>query len=80
MVYNFMITEYLRRSVKVEAQSEEEAYELVENLVNNEEIILSADDFCGRDIESMSVFTDGSVDTNDVSYETDDDFTKGEAE
>lgn len=80
MVYNFMITEYLRRSVKVEAQSEEEACELVENLVNNEEIILSADDFCDRDIESMSVFTDGSVDTNDVSYETDDDFTKGEAE
>lgn len=78
MIYNFMITEYLRRSVRVEAQSEDEAYQIVENLVNNEKIVLTADDFCNREIESMSVFTDGQVDTHDTSYKTDEDFTKGD--
>lgn len=77
MVYNFMITEYLQRSVKVEAQNEDEAYQIVENLVNNEKIILTADDFCDRNIEFMSVFTDGQIDTHDASYEADEDFTKG---
>ena len=78
MIYNFMITEYLRRSVRVEAQSEDEAYQIVENLVNNEKIVLTADDFCNREIESMSTFTDGQIDTHDTSYTSDEDFTKGE--
>lgn len=65
MVYNFMITEYLLRSVKVEAQSEDEAYQIVKNFVNNEKLVLTADDFCYCNIDSMSTFIDGQINTDE---------------
>ena len=76
MKYNYMITEYLRRTVRVEAESEAEAYLKVQDLIDNEDVVLSADDFVDRDIETMSKFTNGSVDTNDTHYKVDDDFSK----
>ena len=53
MIYNMMITEYLRKSVRVEAESAGEAYEKVCDLLSQEKIILSADDFTDRDIDTL---------------------------
>lgn len=43
--YEVVITEELVRAVKVQAQSEEEAMDKVEERWRNAEIILNADDF-----------------------------------
>ena len=82
MKYNFMITEYLRRSVRVEADSAEEAYEKVEELLASEDIVLTADDFSDRDIETASDYENrlgyngGKDFTHDETYDVDDDFSK----
>ena len=76
MKFNFMITEYLRRSVRVEAGNEFEAYNKVLDLISGEDVVLTADDFADRDVESLSKFTDGGIDTNDETYDVDDDFSK----
>ena len=66
MRYNFMITEYLRRSVRVEADSKEEAYQKVEDLVSSDRILLTDADFSDRDIQILD---------DDESYDVDDDFS-----
>ena len=66
MRYNFMITEYLRRSVRVEADSEEEAYQKVEDLVSSDRILLTDADFSDRDIQILD---------DDETYDVDDDFS-----
>lgn len=76
MKFNFMITEYLRRSVRVEAGNESEAYNKVLGLISGEDVVLTADDFADREVESLSKFTDGGVDTNDETYDVDDDFSE----
>lgn len=76
MKFNFMITEYLRRSVRVEAGNEPEAYNKVLGLISGEDVVLTADDFADREVESLSKFTDGGVDTNDETYDVDDDFSE----
>lgn len=81
MTYNFMITEYLRKSVKVEADSAEEAYEKISDLLASERIALDAGDFQDRDIQTIDDYENshgnyGSRRTNDADYETDLDFTK----
>lgn len=78
MIYNMMVTEYLRRSVRVEAENEADAYRKVSELLSEECVVLTADDFVDRDIETMTKFTDGGIDTHDETYEVDDDFTKQE--
>lgn len=76
MKFNFMITEYLRRSVRVEAGNEFEAYNKVLDLISGEDVVLTADDFADREVESLSKFTDGGIDTNDETYDVDDDFSE----
>jgi hypothetical protein len=71
-----MITEYLRRSVRVEAGNEFEAYNKVLDLISGEDVVLTADDFADREVESLSKFTDGGIDTNDETYGVDDDFSE----
>ena len=56
MVWNFMVTEYLRRSVRVEADSREEAYDMIVDAINNEDIVLDAEDFADRDIQTLSEY------------------------
>ncbi|MEG0898400.1 MAG: DpnD/PcfM family protein [Oscillospiraceae bacterium] len=51
MEYRVQITEYLQRTFTVEAGSEEEAIEIIEDRYDNSDIILDADDFTGRDID-----------------------------
>lgn len=46
------ITETLEKIVEIDAINEEDAWEKAEELVNGEEIILTADDFKGREIET----------------------------
>lgn len=50
MKYNFKISETLSKIVEVEADDRDSAYEKVEEMINTEEIVLTADDFEDREI------------------------------
>ena len=56
MVWNFMITEYLRRSVRVEASSYEKAYDKVVDAITSERVVLDAEDFTDRDIQTFGEY------------------------
>lgn len=51
--YNVIIREELQKVVTIKAKSAKEARELVTEMYNNEEIILSADDFYDHSIETL---------------------------
>lgn len=50
MNYKFKIIETLSKIVEVEAEDEDSAYDKVEEMINCEEVVLTADDFEGREI------------------------------
>lgn len=50
MKYKFKIVETLSKIVEVEAEDIDSAYEEVEEMINTEEVVLTADDFDGREI------------------------------
>ena len=50
MKYKFKVIETLSRIVEVEAENTETAYEIVEEMVNTEEVVLTADDFESSEI------------------------------
>lgn len=50
MKYKFKIIETLSRVVEVETDDSDSAYEKVEEMINCEEVVLTADDFEGREI------------------------------
>lgn len=50
MKYKFKVIETLSRIVEVEAENTETAYEIVEEMVNTEEVVLTDDDFESREI------------------------------
>ena len=50
--YYVSVTEHLNKVVSVDAESENEAVQKVQDAYNNSEIILCSDDFCGETIES----------------------------
>ena len=83
MKYNFMITEYLRRSVRVEAESAEEACQKIEDLLCEDKICLTADDFSDRDVQTVDEYEESIGNksphfTNDETYPVDDDFSDKE--
>ena len=85
MVWNFMITEYLRKSTRVEADSYEEAYDKVVDAVNGERIVLDADDFAERDIQTVAEYENSrgnarGDDTHNKDYDVDVDLTEKEQE
>lgn len=49
--FNIEIQEVLKRTVEIEADSLWEATEIAEEMYNNEEIVLDADDFAYMDIQ-----------------------------
>lgn len=49
MKYRIKVIETLSRIVEVEAEDKDTAFEKVEEMVNCEDIILTADDFEGRE-------------------------------
>lgn len=53
MTYKFEIIETLRREIEVEAESTTDAYYKVEDACNAEEIVLTAADFSGREINRL---------------------------
>ena len=53
MKYKVEITEYLQRTIDVEANDENEAYSKVKQMYDNEEIVLSADDFIDKEIKVL---------------------------
>ena len=58
MKFDFIITEYLKKIVRVEAKDYKEACKKVENLYCEEKIVLTADDFCDRDIVGLAGLED----------------------
>lgn len=50
MKYKFKVIETLSRIVEVEAEDSDSAYDKMEEMINTEEIVLTADDFEGREI------------------------------
>lgn len=50
MKYKFKIIESLSKTVEVEADDRDSAYEKVEDMINTEEVVLTADDFEDREI------------------------------
>ena len=53
MKYKVEITEYLQRIIEVDAKDENEAYLKVKQMYDDEEIILSADDFIEKEIKVL---------------------------
>ncbi len=53
MKYKVEITEYLQKTIEVEADNEDDALEKVESAYYNEEIVLSADDFTGKEMKVL---------------------------
>lgn len=51
--YVFEVRETLASVITVEAESSEAAYSLVSQMYNNEEIVLSADDYVDTDIREL---------------------------
>ena len=49
--FNVQVKEILRRVVEVEAETLEDAINIVDEMYQNEEIVLDADDFAYVDIE-----------------------------
>ena len=50
--YYVSVTEMLNKVVSVDAESEEEAVQKVQDAYNNSEIILDSDNFCGEIVEA----------------------------
>lgn len=48
--YKAEITERLMKTIQIEAEDEDMAYELINEMIADEEIVLTADDFKDRDI------------------------------
>lgn len=80
MIYNLMITEHLRRSVRVDADSFEDAELKVAGLIHSGDIELTADDFSGRDIDTLDGYENSTGNlrsclTHDSGCRVDMDFT-----
>ena len=50
--YYVSVTEHLNKVVSVDAESEKEALQKVQDAYNNSEIILDSDNFCGETVEA----------------------------
>lgn len=53
MKYTVVIVETLSRKVEVDAADAQEAKQIIAERYNNEQIVLSADDFYGYEIETL---------------------------
>lgn len=53
MKYTVVIVETLSRKIEVDAADAQEAKQIIAEQYNNEQIVLSADDFYGYEIETL---------------------------
>lgn len=51
--YEVRFIETLERIIEIEAESEEEAQDIADEMYNNEEIVLDSEDFQGREIKVL---------------------------
>ena len=58
MKYRFLITEYLRRTVVVEADSQDEALDKLISSYEGEDIVLDWNDYDGNDIDYLEETND----------------------
>ena len=52
--YEVEITEILQKVIEVKANSKEEAYKIIDEKYNNEEIVLSENDFVCKEIKLVN--------------------------
>lgn len=57
MEYKFEIEEKLKKTVSIEAESEQEAVEILRKKYRDEEIVLTADDYAGSEIFVLPFYT-----------------------
>ena len=53
--YTIEITETLKKTVTIQAETASDAYDLVENMYNNEEIVLDSTDYAGVDYQIVEI-------------------------
>lgn len=56
MEYKFEIEEKLKKTVSIEAKSKREAVKILREKYQNEEIVLTADDYAGSEIYSLPYY------------------------
>ena len=76
--YNIVITETLRKIVRVEAETYDDAIDKVESLYGNQEIVLNADDFIGYELRGYGECFNNEDVTTDETCPVDIDFTEEE--
>lgn len=76
--YNIIIEETLFKVVRIEAESYDDAIKKVENMHTNGEIVLTADDFIGCEINGYGERVENIDLTKDENITVDIDFTKKE--
>lgn len=57
MEYLFEIEEKLKKSVSIEAESEQEAIDILRKKYYDEEIVLTADDYAGSEVFTLPYYT-----------------------
>lgn len=57
MEYKFEIEEKLKKTVSIEAESEQEAVEILRKKYRDEEIVLTADDYAGSEVFVLPFYT-----------------------
>lgn len=57
MEYQFEIEEKLKKTVSIEAESEQEAIDILRQKYYNEDIVLTADDYAGTEIFTLPYYT-----------------------
>lgn len=57
MEYKFEIEETLKKTVTIEAESEQEAINILRQKYYAEDIVLTADDYAGSEIYSLPYYT-----------------------
>ncbi len=58
MKYRYLITEYLRRTVVVEADSQDDAYDKLISSYEGEDIVLGWNDYDGNDVDFLEETND----------------------
>lgn len=57
MEYQFEIEEKLKKTVSIEAESEQEAIDILRQKYHDEDIVLTADDYAGSEVFTLPYYT-----------------------
>lgn len=75
MVFNLVVSQLYRRSLRIEADTKDEAFNIVRGMLSNEELILYDCDHAGTRVETLGHFRKDSSLTNSEDIAVDTDYT-----